>query len=47
MVVKLKTDLDQVFKLQQYFQRKYKEVGLDFKDKVYICKEYIMYIYII
>jgi hypothetical protein len=44
MVIKLKVDIDEIFEVQSYHQAKYKEHGLEIKDFIYICNNYIMYI---
>lgn len=44
MVIKLKIELDDFAKTQQYFKQKYSEHGLNIEDFIYICEGYIMYV---
>jgi hypothetical protein len=44
MVIKLKIELDDFAKTQQYFKQKYSEHGLNIEDFIYICENYILYV---
>jgi hypothetical protein len=44
MVIKLKIELDDFAKTQQYFKTKYSEHGLNIEDFIYICEDYILYV---